>query len=156
LTCAGVDLLACETVPSLDEGRALVQLLAEFPNVPAWLSFSCKDNRHLCHGEPFSEAVALANESPNLVAVGVNCTPPRFIEGLLESVAGIAKKPLLVYPNSGETWNADKHGWEGTSSAPDWTVAAVRWRQAGARLIGGCCRTTPETIRQIAIAMQPL
>ncbi len=149
LANSGADLLACETVPCLIEAQALVQLLAEYPHVPAWLSVSCRDERRLCHGEPFAEVVALANEAPNLVAVGVNCTPPRLIEGLLDSVAGLAKKPLLVYPNSGETWDAIGACWQPTDTEPDWDDSARRWRRSGARLIGGCCRTTPATIARI-------
>ena len=152
---AGADLLACETVPSLAEGEALVKLLGEFPDVAAWLSFSCRDERHLCRGETFAEAVQLANDAKNVVAVGVNCTAPRFIDGLLESVASIARKPLVVYPNSGETWDATEHRWQGTATEPDWRECVLRWRQAGARLIGGCCRTTPAMIHQIATVLRP-
>jgi homocysteine S-methyltransferase len=153
LADTGADLIACETIPSLAEGEALVKLLGEFPEVSAWLSFSCRDEHRLCHGEPFVEAVQLANDAPNIVAVGVNCTSPRFIDGLLTAVADVAKKPLVVYPNSGETWDAARHCWHGTSTEPDWSESVRRWRKAGARLIGGCCRTTPETIRQIAAAL---
>jgi homocysteine S-methyltransferase len=155
LASSGADLIACETVPSLAEGEALVKLLSEFPDTPAWLSFSCRDEGRLCHGEPFADAVALANKAANVVAVGVNCTAPRFIEGLLASVAGIARKPLLVYPNSGEAWDANRRCWFGAPAAADWAENARRWRRAGARLIGGCCRTTPGTIRQIAQALRP-
>jgi homocysteine S-methyltransferase len=154
LANAGADLLALETVPSLDEAEALISLLRDFPNTQAWLSLSCQDERRICHGEQFADAVALANESPSIAAVGVNCTSPRFIEGLLDSVASIAKKPLVVYPNSGETWDGQQHCWRGSTTTQDWKGAVRRWRDAGARLIGGCCRTTPETIRQIAYAMR--
>jgi homocysteine S-methyltransferase len=154
LTEAGADLLACETVPSLIEAEALVKLLSEFPHVPAWLSFSCQDAHRLCHGESFGDAVQLANGAVNIIAVGVNCTAPRHIDGLLDSVAGIAKKPLVVYPNSGETWDAAGHCWQGTSAEPDWSASVRRWHRAGARLIGGCCRTTPATIRQIAAVLR--
>jgi homocysteine S-methyltransferase len=152
LADSGADLLAFETLPSLLEAEALVKLLAEVPRMPAWLSFSCRDEHRLCHGEPFAEAIALANECPNLVAAGVNCTSPRFIDGLLASVADIAHKPLIVYPNSGESWDAVGQRWLGTSSEPDWSASVKRWHAAGARIIGGCCRTTPTTIRQITEA----
>lgn len=155
LVACAPDLIACETIPSLIEGEALVKLLSEFPQLPAWLSFSCQDERRLCRGEPFAEAVALANETANVVAVGINCTAPRHIEGLLTSVASIARKPLIVYPNSGETWDAAAHCWRGDARKPDWSEAVKRWHRAGARLIGGCCRTTPDTIRQIASALRP-
>jgi homocysteine S-methyltransferase len=154
LADAGADLLACETVPCLVEAEALVTLLAEFPQVNAWLSFSCQDDHRLCHGESFAEAVRLANEGANIVAVGVNCTAPRHIDGLLASVAGIARKPLVVYPNSGEIWDAARACWQGTTTEPDWSESVRRWHRAGARLIGGCCRTTPATIRQIAAALR--
>jgi homocysteine S-methyltransferase len=154
LADAGADLLACETVPCLREAEALVKLLSEFPHVSAWLSFSCRDERRLCHGESFADAVRLANGAANIVAVGVNCTAPRYVDGLLDAVAGIATKPLVVYPNSGETWDAAGHCWQETEDALDWSESVRRWHRAGARIIGGCCRTTPETIRQIAAALR--
>jgi homocysteine S-methyltransferase len=147
---SGADLVAFETMPSLVEGEAVTRLLSEFPQIPAWLSFSCQDDRRLCHGESFAEAVQLTNAMPSIVAVGVNCTAPHFIEGLLQSAAGIAAKPLLVYPNSGESWDAVSRCWTGTTTDPGWATCVKRWHAAGARLIGGCCRTTPETIRTIA------
>jgi len=150
----GPDLLAFETVPSLIEAEALVKLLSEFPRMPAWIAYSCQDERRLCHGESLADAIQLANECPNIVAAGVNCTPPRFVDGLLASVAGIATKPLVVYPNRGETWDADRHCWLGTNGEPDWRECVKRWHDAGAKLIGGCCRTTPATIRQIAHALR--
>jgi homocysteine S-methyltransferase len=155
LATAGADLLACETVPCLVEAEALVRLLEDFPKTPAWLSVSCRDERSLCHGEPFTEVVALANASPNIVAVGVNCTAPRFIEALLNSVCGLDAKPLLAYPNSGETWDAEHGCWRPSPGEPDWRTNVLRWYEAGARLIGGCCRTTPATIRQIAETLHP-
>jgi homocysteine S-methyltransferase len=154
LADSGADLLACETIPCLAEGAALVKLLCEFPRISAWLSFSCKDAHTLCHGEPFAQAVALANDAPNIVAVGVNCTAPRHVEGLLAAASAVTQKPLVAYPNSGETWDALQHCWQGTTAEPDWRSCVLRWRDAGARLIGGCCRTTPESIRQIADAVQ--
>jgi homocysteine S-methyltransferase len=150
LANSGADLLACETIPCLAEAEALVKVLCEVSRIPAWLSFSCRDERTLCHGEPFAQAIALANDVPNIVAVGVNCTAPRHIEGLLAAAAAVTHKPLVVYPNSGESWDAVRHCWQGTTAEPDWRACVLRWRDAGARLIGGCCRTTPDTICQIA------
>lgn len=150
---SAADLLACETIPTLVEAEALVALLAELPATPAWLSFSCGDEAHLWHGEPLAEALALANECPQVVAVGVNCTAPRLIEPLLASVRDLARKPLLVYPNSGEGWDAARRCWLPGTAVGDFGEWARRWRAAGARLIGGCCRTTPDDIRSIARAL---
>ncbi|TVK90627.1 Homocysteine S-methyltransferase 2 [Bagarius yarrelli] len=107
LLSAGVDLLALETIPSLKEAEALVELLREFPDAKAWLSFSCKDAQSISDGSKFSKAVQVAGNSSQLVAVGVNCCPPALVKPLIESAksqkaAGIS---WVVYPNSGEEWN---------------------------------------------------
>ncbi len=150
LATSGADLLACETIPSLAEGEALVRLLAEFPDTAAWLSFSCADGEHVCHGERFVDCVAMAAASPQIVAVGVNCTPPRYIESLLQQATTVTQKPLLTYPNSGERWDAANQCWLPGSGVADFAAAAQRWHAAGARLIGGCCRTTPADIAALA------
>ncbi len=153
LVAAGPDLLACETLPSLAEGEALVNLLAEFASMPAWLAFSCGDETHVCHGEPFRVCVALAETNEQVVAVGLNCTPPSFVEPLLRSAAGATSKPLLVYPNSGESWDGAAHCWLPGTGVTDFGGPAQLWKSAGARLIGGCCRTGPADIRAIVEAL---
>lgn len=153
LATSGADLLACETIPSLAEGEALVRLLAEFPGTAAWLSFSCADGEHVCHGERFAACVAMAAATPQIVAIGVNCTPPRYIESLLQQAATVTQKPLLTYPNSGEHWDAAAHCWLPGSGVADFAAAAQRWYAAGARLIGGCCRTTPADIAALALSL---
>lgn len=150
LAQSGADLLACETIPSLAEGEALIRLLAEFPDVSAWLSFSCCDGDHVCHGERFADCAALANDCPQIAAIGVNCTAPRYVETLLQQAATVTTKPLLVYPNSGEHWDAVTQCWLPGSGVDDFAASAQRWYAAGARLIGGCCRTTPADIAALA------
>jgi len=151
---AGPDLLACETLPCLQEGEALIELLSEFPQMPAWLSFSCCDEEHVCHGERFADCVALANRSPQIVAVGLNCTPPRFVVPLLRSAADVTHKPLLCYPNSGESWDTDQGCWIDGTGVTDFGPPTRLWLDAGARLIGGCCRTGPGDVRAIAKVMR--
>ncbi len=154
LAAAGADLLACETIPVQLEGEALVQLLGEFPDAAAWLSFSCCDEAHVCHGEPFTECVALANQSAQIVAVGINCTPPRFVEPLLHRARGVTEKPLLVYPNSGEGWDGEAKCWLPGTGVTEFGEPAQLWHAAGARLIGGCCRTSPADVRKIVHALK--
>jgi homocysteine S-methyltransferase len=152
LASSGADLLACETVPSLAEVEALVRLLDGMPGVQAWLSCSCADGTRLCHGEPLREVVELANRCEQVVAVGVNCTAPQWVEPLLLSVRDIATKPLLAYPNRGEGWDAEAFCWVDGSGVGEFGELALRWYGAGARLIGGCCRTTPADITTMAAA----
>ena len=145
LAHSDADLLAFETIPSKLEAEALIELLAEFPQRKAWLSFSCKDEQHVCHGEHFADCVALAETSNQIIAIGINCTPPQYVVPLLES-AQHRSKPLMVYPNSGEEWVADENRWSGTACEAQ---AATAWYDAGARVIGGCCRTKPEDIARM-------
>ncbi|KAM9358115.1 homocysteine S-methyltransferase [Symphorus nematophorus] len=151
LAAAGADLLAFETIPSIKEAEALVELLGEFPNSKAWLSFSCKDGRCLSDGSPFTDAVQIANRSTQLVAVGVNCCSPALVEPLLDSAGSLRSPDMswVVYPNSGEEWDT-KRGWLTSEKAAAWILDLSRtWMKQGAALIGGCCRITPAHIAEL-------
>lgn len=150
LATSGADLLACETIPSLEEGQALVQLLQEFPEARAWLSFSCKDGAHVCHGEAFADVVALAHDNPQILAIGVNCTAPEYIEPLVQIAHATTDKPVIAYPNRGEGYDPVQKCWLPGTEYLSPLETAKRAYAAGARLIGGCCRTTPEDIRAMA------
>jgi len=149
LARSGADLLACETIPCLDEGIALLQLLEEFPSVQAWLSFSCSSPTHTCEGGSFADCAALANRSPQVVAVGINCTDPRFIESLVNIARSVTDRPILTYPNKGETYDGLHKCWIPATGTVDFAAAADVWHRSGASLIGGCCRTTPDDIRRL-------
>ncbi|KAG7326412.1 hypothetical protein KOW79_009813 [Hemibagrus wyckioides] len=149
LVSAGVDLLALETIPSLKEAEALVELLREFPDAKAWLSFSCKDAQNISDGNKFARAVQVACNSAQLVAVGVNCSPPALVTPLLESAKShkTANVNWVVYPNSGEDWDLST-GWRRQERIP-FTELSVEWKEQGALWIGGCCRTSPADIAQL-------
>jgi homocysteine S-methyltransferase len=149
LASSGPDLLALETVPSIDEAQALVQLLEEQPDVLAWLSFTCADGAHTRRGDPIEEAFDLAEGSARIVAVGVNCTEPAWIQELVERAAARTAKPIVVYPNGGERWNAAGRNWSGPA-ANLVSNGVSAWLDAGAQIVGGCCRVGPETIAEIA------
>ena len=147
---AGPDLLACETLPCFAEAKALARLLGEFPNACAWMTFSARDDAHINHGEQLADCVAELDAFPQIVAIGVNCTAPQHIPGLIAAVRSATDKPIVVYPNSGETYDATHHAWCGPATHETFAQEAQRWFDAGAHLIGGCCRTTPAHIAQIA------
>jgi homocysteine S-methyltransferase len=151
---ANPDLLALETIPSLREGELLLRAMEEFPDTVAWLSFSCQDDTRLCHGESFASAMAAANDSSQIVAVGLNCTAPQHVSPLLASAKGYTTKPLLVYPNSGECWVSKGNRWIPGSTSESLAVMAQLWQQEGARLIGGCCRTGVKDIADLARSMR--
>lgn len=155
---AGVDALACETMPSYAEMEAVAELLAsEFPDVEAWFSFTLRDARHVSDGTSLAEVARMLDRFGNVVAVGVNCISEDVALEALEELKKSTRKPLVVYPNSGELWNAAKRGWEGSRCEGTHLAERVRgyWR-VGARMIGGCCRTTPDDIEVISESLRRL
>jgi homocysteine S-methyltransferase len=149
LSETGADILACETIPSLPECRALLSLLLETPNSYAWFSFSCRDERHISDGNRLADCLSILDACEQVAAVGINCTAPEFVPGLLLEAGAVTEKPLLVYPNSGERYDVTNRLWQGQSDADEFGLACLDWRAAGATIIGGCCRTGPEHVRQI-------
>ncbi|MFI9759956.1 homocysteine S-methyltransferase [Streptomyces sp. NPDC051963] len=150
LATVAPDVLALETVPDTDEAVALLRAVRGL-GVPAWLSYTVDGDRTRA-GQPLEEAFALAAEADEVIAVGVNCCAPEDVDGAIETAARVTGKPVVAYPNSGEAWNARARAWDGRSAfAPE----EVRgWHEAGARLIGGCCRVGPEAIASIARILQ--
>ncbi len=145
------DLLACETIPDLDEARALRRLIEATPERSAWVSFSCSDGDHLRDGSTAAAAFALFADLPSVVAVGVNCTAPRFVTSLIGHARRAAPDlRVVVYPNSGERYDGATRSWSGEADPGDFVAMARKWQAAGASLIGGCCRTGPAHIRAIA------
>ncbi|MGV9910602.1 homocysteine S-methyltransferase [Streptomyces tendae] len=146
LAAARPDVLALETVPDTDEAAALLRAVRGL-GVPAWLSYTVAGDRTRA-GQPLDEAFALAADAAEVVAVGVNCCAPEDVSGAVETAARVTGKPVVAYPNSGETWDPGSRGWRGRSS---FAAERVRdWRDRGARLVGGCCRVGPRTIASIA------
>jgi len=148
LRTAGADLLAIETLPSLDEARAFSQLLAPHRSARAWISFSCKDGKHLSEGQPIFDAASLLDSCPQVVAIGINCTAPRYVASLMDEIRRASRKRIVVYPNSGERWEAAGRCWAGDSD--EFLGPAVAWAGRGAWAIGGCCRVGPDLIRELA------
>lgn len=146
------DLLAFETFPSLEEACAVGEALAAWPELQAWFSFSCRDEAHMSHGERVADCAALVASFPQTVAIGVNCVPPKWIPSLIAELRAASTKPVLVYPNSGEGWDAERRSWIGTTDAAEFGIRAAEWFSAGAQIVGGCCRTRPEHIREVAQA----
>jgi homocysteine S-methyltransferase len=147
---AGADMLACETIPTLLEARALARLLQEFPDAAAWFSFTARDAEHISHGETFAEVVTEIALHPQAAAIGINCSSPRYISALIKIARNATSKPIVVYPNSGETYDVTTNSWQGTIACEDFGPQTREWYALGARVLGGCCRTTPEHIHEIA------
>ncbi|KAJ6681317.1 HOMOCYSTEINE S-METHYLTRANSFERASE 2 [Salix koriyanagi] len=149
---SGADLIAFETIPNKVEAQAYVELLEEEDiKIPAWLSFNSKDGVNVVSGDSLFDCASIAESCKNVVAVGINCTPPRFIHGLILSIKKVTTKPILIYPNSGESYDGKRKEWVQNTgiSDKDFVSYVNKWCEIGAALVGGCCRTTPNTIRAI-------
>lgn len=144
---SGADLLACETLPSFDEIRALAQLLVEYPVAQAWFSFTLRDSQHLSDGTPLRDVLAFLADYPQILAVGINCIALENTVDALSYLHSQTSLPLVVYPNSGEHYDAVTKTWHHHGEACATLEGYLpQWLAAGAKLIGGCCRTTPKDI----------
>lgn len=149
------DFVAFETIPSLGEAEAILEALGHFPDLGAYISFTCRDDAHTGHGEPIEACARRLGAVRQIIAIGINCTAPRHVLPLIRKIRAVTTKRIAVYPNSGESWVAETRSWTGTSDPESFSALAVAWRQAGADWIGGCCRTGPKHIRAIAQAANP-
>ncbi|ANF96107.1 homocysteine S-methyltransferase [Paenibacillus bovis] len=150
---AGADLLACETIPCLIEAKAIVTVLQQFPGVQAWFSFSARDSEHISSGERAADCAAWLDPYEQVAAVGINCTALEYIPALISAMHAQTTKPILVYPNSGEQYDPVTKTWHGAACTQNYGQQAHDWYERGARLIGGCCRTTPADIASVRQAL---
>jgi homocysteine S-methyltransferase len=153
LVSTEADLVAFETVPSLEEAEVIAQLLGEVPDTWAWVTFSCGDGKRLWDRSRIADAVHAVAGASNLAGVGVNCTAPRHVASLIAEMSGVTRCPIVVYPNSGETYDATTHKWVGKPAGAEWVEGAREWVALGARVLGGCCRVGPPTIRRLRAAV---
>lgn len=147
---AGVDILACETMPSFAEIKVLVDIIAQFPDIPCWFSFTLKDNHHLSDGTPLELVTKLLETNQQVIAIGINCIALENVTKSLASLHELTEKPLIVYPNSGEHYDATSKTWQIKDQQHTFCNQLLNWQKNGAKLIGGCCRTTPKDIKKIS------
>lgn len=154
---AGADFLGCETLPSYAEAEALLALTREY-DVESWFTFSLRDGAHISDGTPLAAVAELFDGQPLVAAVGVNCVPLHLVTPALAALHRATDKPLVAYPNSGETYDPVTKTWgpakvsgpgDADAQPADLAGGTAGWREHGARIIGGCCRTTPGDIAAV-------
>jgi homocysteine S-methyltransferase len=152
LATAEPDLLAVETIPDIDEADVLVRLLDEV-GVPAWFSYSVRGDRTSA-GQPLTEAYAVLAGSSSIIAAGVNCSDQRDVLGAVTRAVAATGLPAVAYPNRGGAWDSVTRTW---AYGPRLSLDLVEgWLEAGARLVGGCCGSTPADIAALAGRIQHL
>ena len=142
-------MFACETIPSRQEAKVLLRLLGETGGRWAWMSFSCRDQAHLCDGSRIEDVARDCDANPRVAAVGVNCSFPGHIDGLIAEIRKSSGKPIIVYPNSGDCYDAESKDWRPSPQPFDLESASVAWLKSGASCIGGCCRVHSADIARI-------
>lgn len=143
------DVLALETIPCLAEVEALLSEV-DGSGVDCWLSVTCRGTA-LRSGERVRDAFKMAAGVDEVFAVGVNCTDAADLDNLVAQAAEFAGKPVVVYPNSGQGWDARSRRWQGRPTFDAHLVTP--WLRGGARLVGGCCQVGPAEIADIAAAV---
>ncbi|MCG3183174.1 MAG: Homocysteine S-methyltransferase [Planctomycetes bacterium] len=143
------DFIAFETIPAVQEASAYIELLAEEQNRPGWLSFTSPDGQNMSDGWPINDLIVSHEDRAQPIAWGVNCSRPGVISRAMKFLSGLTQLPLVVYPNSGDGWDAVHRCWVGENDAGHFAEHAREWIKAGANIIGGCCRTGPEHIAQL-------
>lgn len=158
---AGADVLAIETQPSAAEVRAIVALLQEeHPHCRAWVSFTTSrisPVEAISDGTKWADIISFLEKAPQVVAVGVNCIPMGEASAVLAHLHTLTTMPLVVYTNSGESYDTVTRTWHPIAMSDGTTMSlaafAPEWASHGARLIGGCCRTGPSDIAGAAAAL---
>lgn len=148
LAGAEPDVLALETIPDIDEAEALMTAISGI-GIPAWLTYTIDGDRTAA-GQPLTDAFAVACDVPEVVAVGVNCCTPSDVSAAIAIAREATEKPVIVYPNSGENWDARRRTWLGSSAHS--ARQTQQWIADGARIVGGCCRVRPADIADVAHA----
>lgn len=142
LAKAGPDALLLETFNTILEARIACEA-ATATGLPVVVSFACRSGGRILSGEPAGEA-ARAVSLPGVVAVGVNCTRLQDLLPALTQMAMACDLPLVAYANNG--WFDEQSPHLRAPKVPPETYARclLGCVAAGARLVGGCCGTTPE------------
>ncbi|RAI79067.1 homocysteine S-methyltransferase [Macrococcoides goetzii] len=145
---AGVNVFAFETIPNIEEIKAVKKLLRYYPDIEAWISITLKDSDHLSDGTSLEAVIREINEIDNILAFGVNCTSVKVIDGAVDKLITLSDKPLILYPNSGRKYDAVKKIWIDQQDE-SLVEAAVKWQAKGVKIIGGCCQVGPEEISEL-------
>jgi len=146
----GVDLIAAETIPRLDEALIIAEIVQQL-DAKCWITFSAQNESQICNGQDITECIRALEPFDSVVAVGVNCTAPQFIGGLIKNINTETNKPIVVYGNLGNSYDPNSKTWceHGKDGATSYLNYAQQWKALGAKIIGGCCGTTPNEIKQI-------
>jgi len=153
---AGVDLLILETFSNPEELLVAIRSVAGLGDLPILAQMTVNENSETVYGERIDHAIARIAKEQAVAAVGLNCSvgPSGMLAGL-ELIRGVTDKPIAIQPNAGMPRRIE--GRQLYMCTPEYMAEyAKRFYEKGARIIGGCCGTTPEHIREIVRAVRSI
>jgi homocysteine S-methyltransferase len=143
----GVDFLLLETMGTVREATAAcTAALATGKEVV--VSFLVRENGTLYGGEPVQEAIRAVSR-PGVLALSLNCLSPRLLDAPLRMLRELTDLPLCVYANIGRAGEEQSTELVAEVSPEEYASYALGWVRAGASIVGGCCGTTPATMRAV-------
>ena len=143
---SGVDLILLETLNSIPEAKVALEVVRA-AGLPAWVGFVCDENGKLFSGETLAQAVAaLEPLEPDVILL--NCAPPDDITTGLRELTAHRSRPTGAFAHIGR-FNPPE--WLFTDEYPPgkYLECGRLWLEMGARVIGGCCGTTPDHIAEL-------
>jgi methionine synthase I (cobalamin-dependent)/5,10-methylenetetrahydrofolate reductase len=154
LVQAGVDLLILETFSNTQELLLAIRAVADFGDLPIIAQLTVNENHETLYGERIDQAIVRVAREEAVAAVGLNCSVgPSDMLSSLELIRAVTDKPMSVQPNAGLPRQVE--GRQLYMCTPEYMAEyAKRFYEKGARIIGGCCGTTPEHIREIVRAVR--
>lgn len=148
---AGADSIAIETMTDLREVKAALLAAKEHSDLPVSVTMTFEENGRTFTGCTMESMVCLC-ESLKADAIGINCSlGPDQLEPLLERLCSLTSLPVIAKPNAGlpDPLSGAYH-----FSDEAFVQAALRLAEKGVSIVGGCCGTTPETIRELSDALK--
>lgn len=151
---AGVDFVILETFSNTDELLVALEAIGTLADVAIVAQMTVNDRNETVYGERVDQALGRVAQHEAATAVGLNCAVgPSGMLSSLELVRTITHKPISVQPNAGMPRSVE--GRQLYMCTPEYMAEyAKRFYEKGARIIGGCCGTTPDHIREIARAVR--
>ena len=143
-----IDLILCETQNTFQEIETLLEVLSDRSH-PSGLSVTLNSKGNLLDGKTsWAKLLRIINDS-SLEFFGVNCSAPDTVTKSLMTIAPMLEKPLAVYANVGYSDPIDYSQNDFPRDPRAYLEEAKKWLRAGARILGGCCGTTPSHIAEL-------
>jgi len=156
LVSAGVDFLILETFANTRELLVAIEAVAAITDIPVVAQMTAEQGNETSYGQKIDEAIAQIAAQPAVTAVGLNCsTGPSGMLTSLELIRKVTDKPISVQPNAGLPRRVEDRTLY--MSTPEYMAEyAKRFYEKGAKIIGGCCGTTPDHIKEIIRTVRSL